>query len=92
MARSRLALLIPLIILALFLLGTVIVLSTVSFYLAIDDTAYLTEVEVPPTAQRTPANSTLELIPRIIHQTWKTDALPERWKAVSQTCRTLMPD
>ncbi len=36
-----------LIFLSLFLIGTVIVLSTISYYLAIPDWAYLTEAEVP---------------------------------------------
>jgi hypothetical protein len=36
-----------LIFLSLFLVGTVVVLSTISFYLAIPDWAYLTEGEVP---------------------------------------------
>jgi mannosyltransferase OCH1-like enzyme len=31
-------------------------------------------------------------IPRIIHQTWKTDVLPERWEAVRQGCVDLHPD
>ena len=81
-------------ILALFLLGTVVVLSTVSYHLAINPTAYLTEIEVPPNAG--PDNSieaqAREKVPRIIHQTWKTDVLPDRWKAVSETCRKLMPN
>ncbi|KAG6856338.1 hypothetical protein H0H87_005456 [Tephrocybe sp. NHM501043] len=34
-------------ILALFLVGTVVVLSSVTYYLAIDPNAYLTELEVP---------------------------------------------
>lgn len=93
MARSR-TLLIPLSILGLFLFGTVVVLSSVSYYLAIDPTAYLTETEIPPSAGAVTANDSraLERIPRIIHQTWKTDILPDRWKAVSKTCTSLMPD
>jgi mannosyltransferase OCH1-like enzyme len=94
MARGRLTLLLPLTILALFLTGTVIVLSTISYYLAIDPSAYLTEVEIPPSAHRSSTNESLarERIPRIIHQTWKSEDLPDRWRAVSNTCRTLMPD
>jgi mannosyltransferase OCH1-like enzyme len=33
-----------------------------------------------------------EKIPRIIHQTWKTDILPERWVAVREACIKLLPD
>ncbi|KAM0793436.1 hypothetical protein ACM66B_000881 [Microbotryomycetes sp. NB124-2] len=31
-------------------------------------------------------------IPKIIHQTWKTNDLPDRWKSVRQTCIDLHPD
>lgn len=93
MARSR-TLLIPLSLLGLFLVGTVVVLSSISYYLAIEPTAWLTDIEVPPSAGRTTANDSraLERIPRIIHQTWKTDVLPDRWNAVRKTCTSLMPD
>jgi hypothetical protein len=92
MARSR-TFLIPLSLLGLFLLGTVVVLSTVSYYLAIEPTAYLTDAEVPVTAGRsTNGSRALEHVPRIMHQTWKTDILPDRWRAVSKTCTSLMPD
>lgn len=33
-----------------------------------------------------------EKVPRIIHQTWKTDSLPERWHEVRQACMELLPD
>ncbi|KZS97669.1 hypothetical protein SISNIDRAFT_481572 [Sistotremastrum niveocremeum HHB9708] len=87
MARRR-VFQILLAILALFLLGTVVVLSTISFYLRIDDTAYLSEQEVQANVD---ANLT-EVIPRILHQTWKSDTLPEKWRGVSQGCRDIMPD
>ncbi|KAK4055239.1 hypothetical protein OIV83_000520 [Microbotryomycetes sp. JL201] len=31
-------------------------------------------------------------IPKIIHQTWKTNDVPDRWKSVRQTCIDLHPD
>ena len=31
-------------------------------------------------------------IPKIVHQTWKTDLVPERWAAVRQNCMQIMPD
>ncbi|ORY29752.1 nucleotide-diphospho-sugar transferase [Naematelia encephala] len=46
-SRSRKLVITLLILLSLFLLGTVIVLSSVSYYLAIPSGAYLTEEEVP---------------------------------------------
>lgn len=87
MARRR-VFQILLAILALFLLGTVVVLSTISFYLRIDDTAYLSEQEVLANVD----TNLTERIPRILHQTWKTDTLPEKWSGVSQGCRDIMPD
>jgi mannosyltransferase OCH1-like enzyme len=80
-------------VLALFLLGTVVVLSSVTYYLAIDPAAYLDEHDVPfvDNSTRWPQSDT-ERIPRVIHQTWKTDELPPRWKPISQACRDMMPD
>jgi mannosyltransferase OCH1-like enzyme len=83
-------------ILALFLLGTVVVLSSITYYLAIDPSAYLSELEVPHANSTQRWNATehgqIERIPRIIHQTWKTENIPDKWKSVSQSCRSLMPD
>ncbi|KAF5344111.1 hypothetical protein D9758_008842 [Tetrapyrgos nigripes] len=96
MARRSRPLFIFLIILGLFLLGTVVVLSSVTYYLAIDPSAYLTELEVPilPDHQRWNASDhgQVERIPRILHQTWRTENLPARWKAVSEECQQMMPD
>ncbi|KAG9015505.1 hypothetical protein FRB94_000110 [Tulasnella sp. JGI-2019a] len=78
-------------LLSLFLLGTTIVLSTTKAYLRIDDWSYITETEVPLSAGKKNV-SEAERIPRILHQTWKTDTLPERWVEPSRHCRDLMPD
>jgi len=95
MVRRR-ALCISLSILGLFLLGTVIVLSSVSYYLAIDPSAYLSDLEVPVLDNVTRWNATdhgqVERIPRILHQTWKTETLPVRWQNVSRGCQEMMPD
>lgn len=95
MARVR-TLYVLLSILGLFLLGTVIVLSSVSYYLAIDKAAYLSDFEVPTLDNATRWNATehgqVERIPRIIHQTWKSETLPTRWKGISQACRDMMLD
>ncbi|KDQ21048.1 glycosyltransferase family 32 protein, partial [Botryobasidium botryosum FD-172 SS1] len=81
-------------LLALVLVGTVAVLSTFTYYFDVDSAAFITELEVPPSAGR--ANSTearaKEKIQRILHQTWKTDVLPERWQSISDQCREMMPD
>lgn len=31
------------------------------------------------------------LIPAIIHQTWKTESVPEKWRAAQQSCRDMNP-
>ncbi|KAJ9102990.1 hypothetical protein QFC19_004547 [Naganishia cerealis] len=150
-------------ILGLFLLGTIIVLSTIQRYFHIDDWAYLSESEIggwqdgdgdtgmrgliPPLKDLDVGNSTAvgqarwnqtkgadednvwgpngkgtggywmrqdwdgqvqdtqswnrlynvssrsgERIPRIIHQTWKSDVLPEKWRKIWMECREGMPD
>jgi mannosyltransferase OCH1-like enzyme len=39
------------------------------------------------------ANTTTpQLIPKIIHQTYKTDAIPEHWQASQQAVKDLHPD
>ncbi|CCM03152.1 uncharacterized protein FIBRA_05274 [Fibroporia radiculosa] len=84
-------------LLAAVLVGTVVVLSSISYYLAIGSKAYLTEVELDaPFNSSAPWNATehgkIERIPRILHQTWKSETLPEKWANVSQGCRDMMPD
>ncbi|KAH6915347.1 MIPC synthase [Coprinopsis sp. MPI-PUGE-AT-0042] len=88
--NTRRAVYIFLSVLALFLVGTVVVLSSVTYYLAIDPKAYITEAEVQSALANTSRQN--ERIPRIIHQTWKTDVLPPRWQPISQACRDMMPD
>jgi mannosyltransferase OCH1-like enzyme len=85
-----------LVLLGLVLFGTVLVLSSVSYYLAINAAAYLSDFEVPVLDNTTRWNATqhgkIELIPRILHQTWKSETLPPRWRNISQACRDMMPD
>ena len=87
MARRRSCQL-ALTLLALFLIGTVVVLSTVSFYLKIESEAYLSDFEL----FHEKASNISERVPRILHQTWKTESLPEKWRGISQECRDMMPD
>ncbi|KAK0191095.1 glycosyltransferase family 32 protein [Armillaria mellea] len=95
MARRR-PLCIFLSLLGLFLLGTVVVLSSITYYLSIDPNAYLSEDQVPILGRFDRWNASehgqVERIPRILHQTWRTETLPEKWRPVSQECRELMPD
>ncbi|KAF8845837.1 hypothetical protein BDN67DRAFT_302978 [Paxillus ammoniavirescens] len=85
-----------LVLLGLVLFGTVLVLSSVSYYLAINAAAYLSDLEVPVLDNTTRWNATqhgkIERIPRILHQTWKSETLPPRWRNISQACRDMMPD
>lgn len=83
-------------LLAAVLLGTVIVLSSISYYLAIDNAAYLTEAELDAPDYDARWNATqhgkVERVPRIIHQTWKSETLPTEWTGISHACREMMPD
>ncbi|KAG1755586.1 glycosyltransferase family 32 protein [Suillus lakei] len=81
MAKRR-TIYILLVLLALVLFGTVI--------------AYLSDREVPVLGNTTRWNATehgkLERIPRILHQTWKSETLPADWKRLSVACQNMMPD
>ena len=89
MAIRRRTVHILLFVLGLFLLGTVVVLSSVSYYLSIPNLAYISEEELSPSYNSTRRP---ERIPKIIHQTWKSETLPDKWIPVSEGCRNLMPD
>ena len=78
-------------LLAAVLVGTVVVLSSISYYLRIADTAYITEDEVNRVLNDS-SHALPERVPRIIHQTWKSETLPDKWVNVSQGCRDMMPD
>jgi hypothetical protein len=102
MARRR-TLWLTICFLGLVLLGTVIVLSTTSYYLAINDNAYIdeqdftphphhTEPKVHDHARRPHYNASAPArIPRIIHQTWKSETLG-RWATLAKGCRDMHPD
>ena len=83
-------------LLAAVLVGTVVVLSSVNYYVSIQPAAYITEAELDAPFGTARWNATehgrLERVPRIIHQTWKTETLPVKWQEVSEHCREMMPD
>lgn len=95
---------IALTLLGLVLLGTVVVLSTVQVYFGVDSRDIIALEEAAYFASRpslaygsnatTAIGSTqaIEKIPRIIHQTWKNESLPERWDAVRAQCLAMHPD
>jgi len=91
MALKRRTVVVLLSLLGVFLLGTVAVLSSISFYLRIDPAAYISDDELDVLSSNRSSRPT-HTIPRIIHQTWKTDVLPPKWVNVSQTCKDAMPD
>lgn len=78
------------------LLITVLFLASVSLLLRIDDSAYLTEDDVPWSDPLLESVSIESLengqVPKVLHQTWKEEVLPEKWRTVSERCRELMPD
>ncbi|KZT62887.1 glycosyltransferase family 32 protein [Calocera cornea HHB12733] len=93
---ARRTTLILLSILGTILLGTTLLLASISIFLRIDPAAYLSEEDVPwpdpPLSNVSHNPLPAEKIPRILHQTWKDETLPEKWAGVSQGCRDLMPD
>lgn len=95
MAKRR-ALHIALVFLALVLFGTILVLSSVSYYLAINPAAYISDLDVPILSNYSRWNASqhgmVERIPRILHQTWKSETLPPMWKNISEACRDMMSD
>ena len=48
--------------------------------------------EAVPDASTPPQPPPLERVPRIIHQTWKSETLPPRWVNVSEGCKQMNPD
>lgn len=97
-------------VLALFLIGTVVVLALVQSHFRVSDAEYIRETELgtwdeiraskrpavldrgDTASDRSPGAAPPEKIPRIIHQTWKSDTLPPEWEAVRRECARLMPD
>ena len=83
---------------ALFLLGTIIVLALIRQHFRINEDEYIRVSERPavldhgsPMKMKEDAMPP-EKIPRIIHQTWKTEELPPQWAEVREGCARLMPD
>ncbi|WBW74451.1 mannosyltransferase Imt3 [Schizosaccharomyces osmophilus] len=48
--------------------------------------------DLPDDFTYSPIDNTTENIPRVIHQTWKTEDIPDRWKDAQQSCINLHPD
>ncbi|KAK9459708.1 nucleotide-diphospho-sugar transferase [Lipomyces oligophaga] len=85
---------IPLVVLGLIVLTGIIVTFdyiTLLFDPATDNSI---EFEVPVLDAVTGNYSTSQpqLIPKIIHQTWKNETVPEKWKASQASCLEMHPD
>ena len=117
--------------LAVILVGTVVVLSTVVSYFGVDSRDVVTQVEMRQLEtwaaeaaagysfddyERGEATSGTggvrwdegdadvaddegrdvgvprQRVPKIVHQTWKEERLPEKWEKVRQNCMELHPD
>ncbi|OCH87495.1 glycosyltransferase family 32 protein [Obba rivulosa] len=83
-------------LLAAVLASTIVVLSSISHYLKIPTAAVITGSELAVLHFLSPLNYSVhgfpERIPRIIHQTWKSEVLPAEWADISQGCRDMMRD
>lgn len=90
---------------ALVIAGTLTVLGTAKHYFDIDVRDVITLEETQDWEAKKPLPYGTELnedqrlqqrpvekIPRIIHQTWKTNVLPEKWLAVRDKCLEMHPD
>ncbi|WFC94587.1 hypothetical protein MBRA1_001220 [Malassezia brasiliensis] len=49
-------------------------------------------LSIAPDARLNATDVPIERIPRIIHQTWKTDTLPPQWAKTRAGCAAMMPD
>ncbi|KAK9476194.1 nucleotide-diphospho-sugar transferase [Lipomyces japonicus] len=58
----------------------------------VSDNAIEFEVTEVDQATGLPVLSHPQLIPRIIHQTWKNESIPEQWKAAQESCTLKHPD
>ncbi|RVX69428.1 hypothetical protein B0A52_06491 [Exophiala mesophila] len=89
MRRSLLIFLLVAILLLTFILNSLSTLLSLLIEDASADAIHRSELPAP--------NSTLIdtrplLIPKIIHQTYKNETIPERWRAAQQSCIDLHPD
>ncbi|GAA6014809.1 hypothetical protein JCM11491_002124 [Sporobolomyces phaffii] len=65
------------------------------FMTGLEERGWLGSTEDDDTAVAVSKNSTVHRkprIPKIIHATWKTDVLPDRWEKIRQGCIDLHPD
>ncbi|KAK9452141.1 nucleotide-diphospho-sugar transferase [Limtongia smithiae] len=84
---------------ALCVLGVLVLLGVVATFdyitLLFDpatDNAITFEVPTFDEATHTYSTAQPQLIPKIIHQTWKNETVPEKWKAAQATCTAMHPD
>ncbi|KAH9811140.1 family 32 glycosyltransferase [Melampsora americana] len=95
-----------LLLLLLIVLGTIIVLSTANAFFGIHTLDLITSQDLQnslispdpssSSSSSIPSSSSSSIrntsIPKIIHQTWKTEKIPDRWLPVRSTCAALHSD
>ncbi|KAK9382801.1 nucleotide-diphospho-sugar transferase [Kockiozyma suomiensis] len=85
---------IPLIVLGLIVIVGIIITFDYIVLLFDPATDNAIEFEVPVFDKASGTYSTVnpQLIPKIIHQTWKNDTVPEQWKMAQSSCIDMHPD
>ncbi|KAK9240060.1 nucleotide-diphospho-sugar transferase [Lipomyces kononenkoae] len=58
----------------------------------VTDNAIDFEVPAVDKETRLPVTSSPQLIPKIIHQTWKNETVPEKWREAQESCLRSHPD
>ncbi|KAF9882889.1 hypothetical protein FE257_004903 [Aspergillus nanangensis] len=80
---------------AVIILGSVLLLSRSVFTLItlLFEDALADSIPAGDLSLKAPSsNIRSPVIPKIIHQTFKSDSIPENWKEAQQSCRNLHPD
>lgn len=72
-----------------FILNSVFTLITLLFEDCSGDAIHAIDIPAPNSAL---INQRPQLIPKIIHQTWRDDSIPEKWQAPQQSCVDLHGD
>ena len=89
MRRGVLLFIIANLLLVGFLVRSVFTLLTLLVEDAADDAIRRPDL---PAANSSLLESRPQLIPKIIHQTYKNESIPEIWQVAAQSCKDLHPD
>jgi inositol phosphorylceramide mannosyltransferase catalytic subunit len=86
----RKPLLVLILVVSAALAGAVYLVSTLIALLFETGLSYAIVPESLPSRAQWPENR--RPIPKIIHQTWKNETIPEEWSIAQYACRDLHPD